>query len=614
MSEKKRNILWRIIAGTWRGVDEARRFTVNVLFILLVFFLLLMWVGSKPLPVERRTALVIEPVGVVVEQFTGDPVEIAIEEWFGEERRETRIRDMVQAIDRAADDKHITSLVLVPDQLEYIGLEHLQELRGAVERFRGSGKPVLALASFLMQNQYYFSSLADEILMHPDGMVWLEGFSRYRNYYRGGLDKLAVDVHLFRVGEYKSAGEVYIREGMSEEAREANLSWLNDLWNGYLADVAEARDLEPAVFSEYIESFADDIEEYDGNAAQLALDLGLVDHLAHLDEMESRVIEHAARDLWNGGFRRISATEYLARTDDFVDGRPEIAVIVAQGAIVGGEQPPGVIGSESLGHLIRQAREDTDIKALVLRVDSPGGDAFASEIIRRELELTKMAGKPVVVSMANVAASGGYWISMSADEIWAGRGTITGSIGIYGLFMTIPETLAKIGITTDGVGTTSLAGTFRADRKLDGKVSRIIQSVIEDGYDDFISLVAHAREMTEPAVDAIARGRVWSGAQAEDLGLVDKIGGLNDALNAAARFANLDEYQVTYVEPQLTWLEQFLVGASAKTLSWVGSGELKLGGIRLPSGFASQIIEDLRLIQQRQGPFTAYAYCFCSPR
>src|SRR5581483_2335830 len=341
--------------------------------------------------------------------------------------------------------------------------------------------------------------------------------------------------HLFRVGEYKSAAEPYVRNDSSAEAKEADLYWMNGIWGDYLKDVAAARKLDPAALTADIQNYPDLIKSTNGDLAALALKEKLVDKLATRDEARAMLVEKGVAE--HKTFRQIDFQDYarLVEREQAIDTRPQVAVVVAEGEIVDGDQAPGTVGGDSTSRLIRQAREDDAVKAVVLRVNSPGGEVFASELIRREVELTRTAGKPVVVSMGDVAASGGYWISMNANRIFAEPTTITGSIGIFGLIANFPDTLAKIGVHTDGVGTTPFAGAFDVRRPLDPKIGDVIQTVIDKGYRDFVGNVAKARNKKPEEIDAIARGRVWSGEQAKERGLVDELGGLNDAAAAAAQ-------------------------------------------------------------------------------
>jgi protease IV len=616
MSEKKPGALRRLFGGLWNALNFTRRLVFNLLF-LFVLLLVLAAIFGGGRTLQDKTALVLAPRGELVEQFSADPASRAFARMLGEESPETQLRDVLRAIDAAARDDRIERIVLRPDQLGGAGLAALREVGAALQRFKQSGKQVVAYADYLEQRQYYLAAAADEIYLHPEGMLLLEGLSRYRAYFREGLqDKLGVDVHLFRVGEYKSAAEPYILDAPSDASREADLFWLNDLWRRYLADVAAWRKLDPERMQADIDNLAERVKAVDGDLAQLALQQKLVDALKTQDEFRALMVERGAEDEKEHTFRQVSMDDYLGFLDRDampIDPRPQVAVVVAQGEIVDGDQPPGVVGGWSTSELVREAREDEQVKALVLRVDSPGGGVFASEQIRREVELTRAAGKPVIVSMGDVAASGGYWISMDADEIWADESTITGSIGIFGLFMTIPDTLAKIGVRVDGVATTRIAGAFDPSRPLDPVVGDVIQAVIDDGYREFIGKVAQAREQTPEQIDTVARGRVWSGAQAKERGLVDQLGGLQAAIDSAVKRAGLEpgKHRVRYIEKELSPFEKFVVDATHNATVRLLAGELGLARGLLPAQVERDLQRTLRLLQPGGKPIRAVAYCFC---
>ncbi len=604
----KPNFLVRVFGGLWRLIDGTRRLVVNLLFLLVLFLVLAVVLRDAGITIPERSALVLDPSGMIVEQYSVDPTERALAQLFDDETPETRLRDLLDAIELATHDARIERIVIQTDYLWGIGLAKLQELKAALEAFKGAGKSVFAYSHGMDQQQYYLASLADEVWLHPEGIVFLEGYSVYRNFYREGLDKLSVDVHLFRVGEYKSAAEPFVRDDMSEYSKEANRYWLSGLWGDYLGDVAANRGLSPQELNDHIERFGDHLREAGGSAAQAALAAGLVDRLATLDELRELMIELGARD--GDTFRQVGFMTYLAANRPVPNPvQKKVAVVVAQGVILGGDQPSGTIGGESTARLLREARNDERVAAVVLRVDSPGGAVLPSEQIRREVELTRAAGKPVVVSMSSVAASGGYWIAMSADEIWASPGTITGSIGIYGLLTNFPRTLEKIGIHTDGVGTTPMAGTLRADRPLPEHVGDIIQQIIDEGYERFISKVAASRDLDPDQVDRIARGRVWSGSQALERGLVDHLGGLSQAVASAAGRGGVSDYRVVYAEEQPSRLEQLLLDLTA-TLPRVNVASRFSWLSRLLEGQTGTDLE-LLLGQPRNERVGVYAYCFC---
>src|SRR5581483_7526140 len=485
MNDKRPGGIGRFFKGLWGALNFLRLVAVNLVFVILVvLFVAALRGGATNL--KDRTALVLDPKGNIVEQYTAEPAERAFSSLFGDRTKEVQLRDIVATIDAAAKDSRIERLVIKPDEIESAGFSTLREIGAAVDRFRKSGKDVVAVANNMTQGQYYLAAHADEILLHPQGAILLEGLGRYRTYYKDLLDKLGVAVHLFRVGAYKSAAEPYVRNDSSAEAKEGDLYWMNGIWGDYLKDVAAARKLDPAALTADIQNYPDLITSTNGDLAALALKEKLVDKLATRDEARAMLVEKGIAE--HKTFRQIDFQDYarLVEREQAIDTRPQVAVVVAEGEIVDGDQAPGTVGGDSTSRLIRQAREDDAVKAVVLRVNSPGGEVFASELIRREVELTRTAGKPVVVSMGDVAASGGYWISMNANRIFAEPTTITGSIGIFGLIANFPDTLAKIGVHTDGVGTTPFAGAFDVRRPLDPKIGDVIQTVIDKGYRDFV--------------------------------------------------------------------------------------------------------------------------------
>ncbi len=591
-------------------------FTRHALFLLLFFAILWAFFGNKKLVLKPDTALVLAPKGYLVEEYSGTPAQRFFQELQGNENPQTRMRDVLKAIDEAAFDDKISVLVLDSDYLWGAGLANLREIERAILRFRNAGKPVIGIGSNFSQSQYYFASMGDEVLLDPQGFVFIEGLGNYRNYFKDALDKLAIDVHLFRVGEYKSAAEPFIRNNMSPEAREAALHYLNDLWDLYLTGVATRRQLSVEELKGIVELQDKLLKDANGNAARMALDSGLVDMLMTRHQMEEYLATKSAEE--EDGYRRIDFEDYLAlvKTRKIIPKPNRVAVVIAEGEITAGKQPPGSIGGESTVALLREAKNNPRVKAVVLRVNSPGGEVFPSEQIRREVEAVRNSGKPVVVSMGNVAASGGYWISMSADRIWADEATITGSIGIFGLLIRYPRTLNKIGVHTDGVATSKWAGAFRPDLPLKKEVADLIQSSIEHGYQMFITLVAKYRGLDVDMVDKIARGRVWTGRQAKELGLVDKLGNLDNAIEDAAKQAGIPHnFSVVYLEPQLSGWEKFLFGASAKIASWAPSLQnsqnpqmVLLNRLREANDPAWQLIQNAS-----KSEATEYSFCFCEP-
>lgn len=625
VTPRRRGPITRVAVGAWNALNFTRRLVFNLLFLLLVIVVLVALASAERAhPLLDRTTLVIAPEGALVEQFSVDPVTRSFSKLTGQDTAEVRLRDLLLTLESAKDDKRIERVLLRTDRMAFSGYASLREVAAAVTELRAAGKQVVAYGEFFDQAQYLLAAQADEVYMDPQGGMVLEGLGRYRQYYREGLqDKLGVDIHLFKVGEYKSAAEPYVRDDASPESKQADLFWMNDIWQRFLGDVARARKLDAATLAAGIDTMPAGIEAAGGDLARYAVEQKLVDGLKTVEELQLLLAERGVADEdSDSGVREISMDAYLQHVTSPLadaDARPQVAVVVAEGQIMGGQQKPGTVGGESTSALLRAARDDEKVKAVVLRVDSPGGEVFASEQIRREVVALKAAGKPVVVSMGDLAASGGYWISMDADRIYADESTITGSIGIFGMFPSIPRTLEKIGVHTDGVGTTRFAGAFDPTRPLQPEVGQVIQSVIDKGYREFTGKVASARNQTVEAVDAVARGRVWSGAQAKERGLVDEFGGLRTAVADAAERAGLGDagkWRLRYVEKPMSPFESFISGFAGSR-----AGQALLGRSDFVQGLLAKALpqaeQELRFIEQtlsRGGnPVKAVVHCFCMP-
>lgn len=613
MEQTTKRGFWSFLGSIWRGVGTAVSVVVNLAFLVVLIALVVLALGDGKPEVPDSAVLVLAPQGDIVEQLAGDPLELARDALAGTSNPETLGRDLVRAIRAGKDDERVKALLLDLNGMGGARLAMLQDLKVAIEDFKETGKPVLATADFYLKDQYYLAAVADEIYLTEMGGVILDGYSRYRTYYRDGLDRLEVDTNVIRVGEFKSAVEPYLRDNMSDEAKEANLEWLGDLWNSYLADVAAARGLTPAALTEGIEALNARLAEVDGDFTRLAVTSGLVDHAGGRDLLRQRLIELAGEDEEDHSFNRIGHADYLEVVGPEVKTgkNGKVAVIVAKGSILDGSQPPGTIGGDSTAALIREARNDDEVKALVLRIDSGGGSAFASELIREEFVLARAAGKKVVVSMAGVAASGGYWVSTASDEIWANPNTITGSIGIFGLLPTFQKPLAKyLGMRVDGVGTTWVGGQGRPDRALDPRLIEVVTQSIQKGYRDFLGKVAEARGMTTEEVDKIARGRVWSGQDAFDRGLIDKLGGLDAAIASAAALAELgDDYGVEYIEKELDWKDELVADLLVRFGGGFAAG--RRGTSSLERQALDAVEEFTDILAGFNDPLGMYAYCFC---
>ena len=610
------NFLRSIVYGLWRGLDVLRRF-LHLLVLLVVFgFVVGALRGSVP-AIPVKAALLVAPEGDIVEQSTGDPLERAVEEARGQGHTETLLWDLTDSLRAAAKDKRIQAVAIDLEKMDGAGQPTLEELARAIHEFRATGKKVIAYGNEMTQARYYVAAQADEIYLDPMGFVLVDGYARYRMFYKEALDKLGVDINVFRVGAYKSAVEEYTRTDMSPEDKEESSAYLGALWTSYQDAVTRARKLPPDALTKYVNTLSKTVPAAGGNAAQVALDAGLITGLKTQLEVEKRLIDLVGADDTSGSFKSVSTSDYarVARADMKIhaDGKPRVGVIVAAGEILDGDQAPGTIGGDSTARLIRQARLDHNIHAVVLRVNSPGGSVMASEEIYRELQAMRAAGKPIVVSMSSLAASGGYYISAPADEIWASPATLTGSIGIFAIIPTIDKTLGKIGVTVDGVGTTPLAGQLRIDRPMSDESRVLLQSQIGRGYEEFLQRVSAGRKKTRDQIDAIAQGRVWSGTDAKRLGLVDQLGSFDDAVHSAARRAKLTDYDLEFVEPELTWAQELVLQLKSSAAKTVVSALMddKSRAFAHVAQKLDPLTREVELLSRFAEPNKVYAYCFC---
>ncbi|MBT8101093.1 MAG: signal peptide peptidase SppA [Gammaproteobacteria bacterium] len=557
------NPFLRFLGGLWKGLDGIRK----VLHLVVLLFLFMLFIGtlSSPPPVmPDGAALRIEPYGALVEQLEGDPYDRAVAELVGDGRPQTLVADIVDALEFAKDDDSIDMVYLDVSSLLGGGLVKLQRIAVALEDFKSSGKRVVATADFMSQQGYYLAAHADEVYLHPQGAIMFQGYGRFRSYYKEAIDHLRIDWNVFRVGTHKSFVEPYTRNDMSVEDRESTERLITQLWSDYRNDVVKARNLDEGAINEFATNLLSYVDAAGGDVAVAARDYGLVDELLTRTEMRARMIDYVgADDDEPDMFKSAGLREYLAvqRMLEGGTGKEQnVAVIVASGDILFGRRAPGTIGAESTVELLRRAKNKDSVAAVVLRIDSPGGSAFAADIIADEIEALRAAGKPVVASMSSVAASGGYTIAMNADKILASQATITGSIGVFGMFPTYQRSFDAIGIHTDGLGTTPWSGQFRPDREMSEQTRGLLQLFVEDTYDDFISDVSVSRGLAKDDVDRIGQGQVWTGRDALEHGLIDQIGSLDDAIAVAAGLAELaDDYGVIHIEPELSAAEALLV-------------------------------------------------------
>ena len=551
----KKNPLFWIFSG------DLFFLTLNLIFLialLITLFSLISSLFSDPYKDPTDKVLLINPIGPIVEQVQGsdDP----FDSFRGDTPRELYVGDLLEVLEYASSDNRVKNLLLRLDNISGTGQTVLFDVGQALQKFKDSGKTITAIGDNYSRSSYYLASFADEIIINDHGYIDLDGFGRSRLFYKSLLDKLKIDFNVFRVGTFKSAVEPYLGNKMSDEAKEANLAYLKVLWDSWKNVVSSNRKMEPEEIQYFIDN-ADNIFNDKSSFAEVLLKNNFVDLLMPRPKARNYLIEKFGESEEGNNFQSISGFEYfqLMKSEKEMEySNNKIAVIVARGTIVNGDQPPGTIGGDSTSRLIREAHENENVKAIVLRVDSGGGGVFASEQIRQEIIAAKEKGLKIIASMGNVAASGGYWISANAHEIWASHNTITGSIGIFGLFPTFDRALNELGVNSDGVSTSKLNLSGDPTQPLSEGLSRIFQNNIEFGYKRFIGLVSETRGMSLEEVDKIAQGRVWAGSTALEIGLIDNLGNLKSAINRAAELAELEDFSTYYPAQEVNWREQLL--------------------------------------------------------
>ena len=581
---------------SWMFNGDLFFLTLNSIFLLMFIFIIISIfssIFSNNLVDPEGKALVINPAGPIVEQISGpsDPFQTLL---MGEQSSELYVGDLLEVLEAASNDNRIKDLVLRLDNISGTGQAVLYDVGLALKKVKDSGKRIIAIGDEYSESGFYLASFADEIIMNPEGWILLDGFDRSKMYYKSFLDKLKISANVIRVGTFKSAVEPYLRDDMSDAAKEANLAYLDILWSSWVEVVSANRSLTPESVQYLVDNTDELVKKSKKGTAEAFLNYGMIDKLLTRTEQREYMVELFGESETKESFNKISGGSYYQVLQDEKKTKTsdnKIAVVVARGTIMDGDQPPGTIGGDSTSRLIKDAYEDEAVKAIVLRVDSGGGGVFASEVIRQELLKAQEKGIKVIASMGNVAASGGYWISTNADEIWASHNTITGSIGIFGLLPTVDKSLKNIGINTDGVSTGKLDAGGDPTKGLSPMFKNIIQAEIEHGYDKFITLVSESRGIDKKQVDNIAQGRVWAGETALELGLVDKLGNIKDAINRAAELAEIDSFVTYYPSEELNWkqqllssifsisggiipqsvLENFFVKSSLKTLSEIES-------------------------------------------
>lgn len=593
------------VLSIFRAVFTALLTIILIAYVVVLFATLSGGKGQPQIPEAGALRLAID--GTIVDQTTYVDTFTAVTD--SDRVKEYVLRDLIQAVNLAKDDSRINSLTLVLHDMQGAGISKIEELGLALTEFKATGKPVIAVSDSYSQSQYLLASYADEILLHPMGMVELLGLSSYQLYMADAIDKLGINVHIFRTGPHKSAVEPLIANEMSDESREQSQRILDDLWQTMSTGIISRRDTTAESLQQYTSELDTLMEESDRNLAELALDFKLVDGLLTRDQVLTRLQAVVGANKDNDFYEHINALAYLniknqAQSDD---SENRVGLLVAKGAIYDGIQASGTIGGDSTAYLLRQARLNDELDALVIRVDSPGGSAFASEIIRREVELFSENDIPVFVSMGSVAASGGYWISAPADEIWATPSTITGSIGAFAALATFEDSLDKVGLNSDGVATGRLAGALRVDRPLSEAAKTIIQVRIDNLYEQFLELVSDDREISLDQLEPIAGGRVWTGNQALENGLVDRIGSLGSVIEAAAERANLgSDYDIHLIESPMSMAEKIAkwfsdqMGIRIKTNHWM---------TKILAPFSSRVTEATSKLELLSDPESMYLHC-----
>tara|TARA_Y100001970_G_scaffold158998_1_gene194461 strand:- start:80805 stop:82610 length:1806 start_codon:yes stop_codon:yes gene_type:complete len=594
----------------WSWITKAREITFNLLFLLLFLILFGVILGSQfasKVPDPEGKALVINPNGPIVEQISYQSIDPLSFVLYGPPTGEVSVHKILFALRHAKNDERIEHVILRLDNIGGTGQTILYDLGQALQELKDSGKNLIAISDYYNQSSYYLASFANKIILHPDGEIAIYGYSRIRNFYKSLIEKLGVTINLFRVGKYKSAMEPYIRQSMSEADKDASTEYLSVLWDSWKDTVSNNRNINPEDIQVYADSIDKLLKEEKGDTGKLALNNNLVDKLLNRTQQREFLIDLVGMDEDDNSFAKIHLDEYLTIAEEeeiTTESDNKIAVIVASGSIVDGYQPPGIIGGDSTAELIRETYKDKSVKAIVLRVDSGGGSAFASEVIREEIIVAKSKGIKVIASMSNVAASGGYWIAASADEIWASHDTITGSIGVWGLIPTFENTLDKIGVNTDGISTTRIGTGQGLSEPLNPITAKAIQLNIDNIYQRFIKLVSDSRNLSNEEVEKIAQGRVWAGHTAQKIGLIDNLGNLEQAIERAAQVANIEDYQTFYPSIPTEWREQFLGRFFSQILVYLGLG--------IDKNFSKplELIEDIRSYND---PKNIYLKCFDCP-
>ncbi len=589
----------------WHSIDFVRKLFINLCFLAVVSLLLVVFFYEKPVTVQDRSLMVIEMSGEVVEEGSLVPGSLAL--LLEGTATQTRLCDVVRALDLAAADKRISAALVRVKDLQKAGLASLREIGAAMDRFKASGKKITVWSTGYSQVQYAVAAHASEVFVHPMGQVLLRGFSGTRVYWGEALNKLGVTVHVWKVGEFKSAPEIFLYDKPTKESEAAERFWMKDAWAQFVNDIESSRGLMPGAIDKMIATLPEKLEQARGDMSSVALNENLIDAVNTSDEM----LETLCARLGVKKVSELNQIDYLT----YLDAQKEetvgkaVAVVTIEGEIKDGADGPGMTGERSVISRIRQARDDASVAALVIRIDSPGGSSVASELIRRELELVKKAGKPVVASFGDYAASGGYWVALAADSIVTDPSSITGSIGVFGMMPTFEKSLKRLSLGTGGASTAWLADAENPATPVSPAFGKMMALTVERTYRDFVALVAKSRNLSEAKVRSLAQGRVYTGRQALERGLADALGGLDAAVHEAAALAKLTDKRVRYIrneEDGLSFLVGRLMRSAAETTGIVSS----LRGLEPAARFFANPVERLqKTVTTETG---IYAHCLCS--
>lgn len=531
------------------SLDFARKIFVNFVFL---FFLFTIFLGLIIFPFFNDARLNVK--GSILSIYSSEINETKDQSFF-DSNDNLSVSEIIQSIDHASLNDEVTMLFI---DLSYLSISNVSslEIGMALDSFKGNGKKIIAYSDFLDQNQYLLASYADEIILNPLGVVYLEGFKKYNIYLKDALERFNLEINTYVAGEFKSATEIFTRSNMSDEDKTQSISYLNSLWNNWQLVVKKNRKEKLLVdINNYINNFSALDASKKLSSAEISMKYGFVDKILNRVELRDYLLTQDGIELdKNTNSPRFTyIQDYFEITQEQEDHPSSLAIINATGEIFDGSYKENQISSEDLSKLIRSVSKDSSIKGLLLRINSPGGSGFASEIIRQELLNLKSKGIPIIVSMADIAASGGYWIAADADEIWASPLTLTGSIGVFAVLPSIEKALNQYGVNYDGVSTTNFNPSVVSSPS--ESVNKFMQNFVDKAYDDFINLVSEGRNLDKEKVEKIAKGRVWTGSEAKENGLIDNLGTQSDALKRLSELANINHYRVKQLGIEKSFFE-----------------------------------------------------------